>query len=108
MFFKEIDKWSKKKLRRLNLLFSFLHFVALVLVPVIIVSHNYKLFESAGKLKLTAVGIIVVVILGLYAYTKLKKAIDDFIEKMNEQSEIARPIGWSSSHLAHGHMQRKK
>ena len=25
-----------------------------------------------------------------------KKAIDDFIEKMNEQSEIARPVGWSS------------
>lgn len=37
-----------------------------------------------------------------------KKAIDDFIEKMNEQSEFARPVGWSSSHLAHGHMQRKK
>ena len=25
-----------------------------------------------------------------------KKAIDDFIEKMNEQSEFARPVGWSS------------
>lgn len=25
-----------------------------------------------------------------------KKALDDFIEKMNEQSEIARPVGWSS------------
>lgn len=86
MFFKEIDKWSKKKLRGLNALFSFLHFVALVLVPVIIVSHNYKLFESAGKLKLTAVGIIVVVILGLYAYTKLKKAIDDLPQiKLSQQ-----------------------
>lgn len=25
-----------------------------------------------------------------------KKALDDFIEKMNEQSEFARPVGWSS------------
>ena len=25
-----------------------------------------------------------------------KKALDDFIEKMNKQSEIARSIGWSS------------
>lgn len=25
-----------------------------------------------------------------------KKALDDFIEKMNEQSEIARPVGWSA------------
>lgn len=25
-----------------------------------------------------------------------KKALDDFIEKINEQSEIARPVGWST------------
>lgn len=25
-----------------------------------------------------------------------KKAIDDFIEKMNEQSEIVKPVGWSA------------
>ena len=33
-----------------------------------------------------------------YAWTErrvYKKALDDFIEKMNEQSEIARPVGWS-------------
>lgn len=25
-----------------------------------------------------------------------KKALDDFIEKMNEQSELTRPGGWST------------
>lgn len=77
MFFKDLSKWSKNKLRGLNFLFSFLHFVALVLIPVIIVSVNYKLFEKAGTYKLTATGIIVVIILGLYSYIKLKKVVDE-------------------------------
>ena len=86
MFFKNIENWSKQKLRGLNILFGFLHFVALVLVPVIITGINYKLFEAGGNFKLTAVGIIVVVILGLYAYTKIKKAIDDLPQvKLGQQ-----------------------
>lgn len=86
MFFKDIDSWSKNKLRGLNTLFGFLHFVALVLVPVIITGINYKLFEAGGKFKLTAIGIIVVVILGLYAYGKLKKAIDELPQvKLGQQ-----------------------
>lgn len=86
MFFKDIENWSKQKLRGLNILFSFLHFVALVLIPVIIVGINYKLFETAGTYKLTAIGIIVVVILGLYAYGKLKKVIDDLPQvKLGQQ-----------------------
>ena len=87
MFFSNISKWSKQKLRGLNILFSLLHFVALVLVPVIITGVNYKLFnKDNGGLKLTAVGVIVVVILGLYAYTKLKKTIDDLPQiKLGQQ-----------------------
>lgn len=86
MFFKNIDKWSKKKLRGLNLLFSFLHFVALVLIPICVVGHNYKLFSNYNGLKLTAVGIIVVVILGLYSYIKLKKVIDELPQlKLSQQ-----------------------
>jgi hypothetical protein len=87
MFFKNIDKWSKQKLRGLSFLFSLLHFVALVLVPIIITAVNYNLFANAeGGFKLTAIGIIVVVILGLYAYVKLKKAIDNLPQiKLSQQ-----------------------
>lgn len=78
MFFKNIDKWSKGKLRGWNITFTLLHFIALVLVPIIIVGDNYDLFtNSEGGIKLTAVGIIVVVILGLYAFGKLKKVVDN-------------------------------
>jgi hypothetical protein len=86
MFFKDISNWNGKKLRGLNILFSLLHFVALVLVPIIITGINYKLFETGGNFKLTAIGIIVVVILGLYAYGKLKKAIDELPQvKLGQQ-----------------------
>ena len=86
MFFKNISNWDKKKLRGLNLLFSFLHFIALVIVPVIIVSINYKLFTKESGIKLTAIGIIIVVILGLYAYNKLKQAINELPQiKLSQQ-----------------------
>lgn len=88
MIFKNIDKWSKKKLRGLNVLFSLLHFIALVLVPIIIVGCNYGLFtEEEGGFKLTAIGIIVVIILGLYAFTKLKKVVDNLPQlKVGQQA----------------------
>ena len=86
MFFKDIETWSSKKLRGLNLLFGFLHFVALVLIPVIITSVNYQLFTNGSNFKLTAVGVIVVVILGLYAYGKMKKVIDNLPQvKLGQQ-----------------------
>jgi undecaprenyl pyrophosphate phosphatase UppP len=86
MFFKDIDKWSKGKLRGLKALFSFLHFTALVLIPIIITGVNYKLFTTGGTYKLTAIGVIVVVILGLYAYNKLKEVIDELPQvKLGQQ-----------------------
>lgn len=87
MFFNNIEKWSKSKLKGMNILFSLLHFIALVLVPIIIVGKNYGLFSNEeGGLKLTAIGIIVVVILGLYAFTKLKRVIEELPQiKLGQQ-----------------------
>jgi hypothetical protein len=86
MFFKNIENWSKQKLRGLDFLFNLLHFVALVLVPIIIVGYNYKLFTKEDGFKLTAIGIIVIIILGLYSYIKLKKVIDNLPQvKLSQQ-----------------------
>ena len=86
MFFKDLSKWSKQKLRGLNILFGLLHFTALVLIPVVIVAINYKLFEKVDGFQLTATGIIVVIILGLYSYIKLKKVIDGLPQvKLSQQ-----------------------
>lgn len=77
MFFKDISKWSKAKLKGWNITFTLLHFIALVLVPIIIVGSNYGLFtKEEGGFKLTAIGIIIVVILGLYGFVKLKKVVE--------------------------------
>ena len=86
MFFNDISSWNGKKLRELNILFGFLHFAFLVLIPIIITGVNYKLFTNGEGLKLTAIGVIVVVILGLYAYSKLKEVIDELPQvKLGQQ-----------------------
>lgn len=86
MFFKDISKWSKAKLKGWNITFTLLHFIALVLVPIIIVGSNYGLFtKDDGGFKLTAIGIIVVVILGLYAFVKLKKVVENLPQLKHSQ-----------------------
>lgn len=78
MFFKDLDKMEKKKLRMLNATFGILYFIASVVVPIIIVGVNYNLFKNVeATTKLTAVGMICVVILGFYAFNKLKYVLDN-------------------------------
>ena len=87
MFFTNIESYGKKKLRMLNAIFGILYFMASVVAPVIIVGINYELFKKTeATTKLTAVGIICVIVLGFYAYNKLKTAIDSLPQiKHNQQ-----------------------
>ena len=87
MFFQNIESYDKKKLRMLNAIFGILYFITSVIAPVIIVGINYELFKTTeATTKLTAVGIICVIVLGFYAYNKLKNAIDSLPQiKHNQQ-----------------------
>ena len=86
MFFKNLETFTKKKLRTLNALFGVLYFIASVLVPIIIVGINYKLFDSVeATTKLTAVGVICVIILGFYAFNKMKNAIENLPQLTHNQ-----------------------
>lgn len=81
MFFKNIGKYNKNKLRGLNILFGLLHFVALVLVPTIIICTKYKIFQhNELTIKLTGVGLVLFVVLGLFAFIKLKNIVADLPE----------------------------
>lgn len=78
MFLKNIGTYNKKKLRGLNIIFGLLHFIALVIVPTIIICTNYQIFKhNEIAVKLTGVGIILFVVLGLFAFIKLKNAVAD-------------------------------
>ena len=86
MFFKNLETFDKKKLRMLNVIFGILYFIASVVVPIIIVGINYNLFQSVeAQTKLTAVGVICLIILGFYAYNKMKNAIENLPQLTHKQ-----------------------
>lgn len=86
MFFKNLETLEKKKLRMLNAIFGILYFIASVIVPIIIVGIKYSLFKSVeATTKLTGVGIICVIILGFYAYNKMKNAIENLPQLTHKQ-----------------------
>ena len=90
MFFKNIGTYNKKKLRGLNIVFSLLHFIALVIVPIIIVCTNYKIFQQSNDVgvKLTGVGIIMFVVVGLFAFIKLKNAVAELPQITFKQQRL--------------------
>ena len=78
MFLKNIGTYNKKKLKSLNIIFGLLHFIALVIVPIIIICNNYQIFKNNDvAVKLTGVGLIMFVVLGLFAFIKLKNVVAD-------------------------------
>lgn len=63
MFFKDIDSWSKKRLIAMTAIFASLYFLAATVIPIFIVGANYNLIGKGGSYKLTAAGIIVVIMI---------------------------------------------
>lgn len=74
--FKNIKTWSKKKLKWVSLACHIIHLIFMLVIPSIIVCSNYKLFENApAKVRITGVGIIFFIVIGIYAFNKLKDSI---------------------------------
>ena len=88
MFFKDIDSWSKKKLLMMTAIFGSLYLIAATIVPVIIVASNYNLFGN-GSYKLTAAGIIVIIIL-LTAGRKAFHWITSIMPQETQKQQIFR------------------
>ena len=75
--FKDIKNWSKKKLRAFKYAFNSLYAALIAVVPTIIICWKYQLFtQQNAAIKLTGIGLILVLVLGFYAYLKLKEAIN--------------------------------
>ena len=68
---KNISTFTKREINGLAIVLNLLYFALMVVIPTIIVCSQYNLFYKAETMtKLTGVGIIVVVILGIYLLTK--------------------------------------
>ena len=88
MFFKDIDSWSKSKLLLMTAIFGSLYLVAATIVPVFIVASNYNLFGN-GNYKLTAAGIVVVIIL-LTAGRKAFNWVTSIMPQETQKQQIFR------------------
>lgn len=80
MFFKNVDSWDRAKLRTTWLVLNILYFIAVLLIPIIIVGCRYTIFEHVSKYKLTGWGIILVIIISVVAVRTLNKAINKLPE----------------------------
>lgn len=88
MFF-DLSTLSKKQFGLVRILFEAIHILLLVIGPSIVVCTKYKIFEKTvenSTIKLTGIGIVLIIILGLYFYTKIMQTINKFPEiKLSQQ-----------------------
>lgn len=74
--FKDIKTWSKKKLRWVKIAFDIIYAIFMLVIPTIIVCSKYKLFENApARIKVTGVGVIFLIVIGMYAFKKFKDVV---------------------------------
>ncbi|MGM9969782.1 MAG: hypothetical protein ACI35S_05235 [Anaeroplasma sp.] len=87
MFFKNIESYSKKCMLVLTIICNIIYVGLLVVGPSIIIGCRYAIFENvSARYKLTGLGIILFIVLGLYAYIKIKKTIRKLPEiKLSQQ-----------------------
>ena len=75
MFFKDIDNWTKKKLLGMTISMGFLYFLFATLIPIIIVCTRYEIFKQQS-FKLTAAGLIVIIIVVTVGYKAIHFLVD--------------------------------
>lgn len=90
MFF-DLSKLSKSQFNVVRFISELINIMLLIVGPSIVVCTKYKIFEKTAvstTLKITGVGIILVIILGLYFYTKIVQMINKFPETRLSQQRI--------------------
>lgn len=81
LIFKNINSWSKHKVRLTALLFWLLFFLFATIGPIISIGVNYKIFSNSNNLRLTGWGWVVIVIFasaGLKALFRLVKKLPEY------------------------------
>lgn len=76
MFFLNIENYSKKQLKTIAIICNIIYFIVMAIIPTVIVCSRYEIFADVKwNKKITGMGIILIIILGIYAITQLKKVI---------------------------------
>ena len=81
MFFKDIAEWSKRKVFWMDILFSAIYIIFMIVIPIIIIAVNYGAGETVEKSKrLTSwslILILIVAVVGIFAISKLARKLPD-------------------------------
>ena len=81
MFFKDIAEWSKRKVFWMDILFSAIYIVFMIVIPIIIIAVNYGAGETVEKSKLltswSLILILIVAVVGIFALSKLARKLPD-------------------------------
>ena len=87
MFFKNIATYSKKKMLALTIICNLIYVALLVVGPSIVIGCRYAIFSTvSAKYRITGIGAILFVVVGIYAYLYLKKLIRKLPEiKLSQQ-----------------------
>ncbi len=87
MFFNNIAEYSKKKMLVLTIICNLIYVALLVVGPSIVIGCRYAIFGNvSAKYKLTGVGTILFIVVGMYMYIYLKKLIRKLPEiKLSQQ-----------------------
>ena len=95
LIFKNINTWSKHKVRLVALLFLLVYFLFATLGPCISVAVNYKMFSN-GEFRITAWGWIVIVIFvsaGIKVLFRLVKKLPEYTRGEQATKFILEIIG---------------
>lgn len=93
-----LENFSKKKFILFSIISEIVYFSLLVIGPTIVVCVNYDLFEKTSELqtiKLTGVGLILIIVLGIYAYSKIIR----FFRKLPETKLYQQRIKFTAQML---------
>ena len=94
-FFKNIDTWENSKLKKVKWACNLLYLIAVLIVPIIITMINYSLFEKASAtVKLTGVGIIVLLIVVIWGYKKINEVIDTLSDSTYKERCLKYGLKW--------------
>lgn len=88
MIFKNIENWSKKKCKMVELTLDLLQLIFSLIIPIIIVAWKYDLFTKAEGWKLTSSGLIVVVIVAFTGINYLSKQIKKLPEATYNERKV--------------------
>lgn len=92
MFFKDINKWSMKKLRLMSLTFTCLYLILTVAVPIIIVGCRYQIFHTVSRYSLTGWGWICAIIVAVVSIRVVKKVVSKLPEVTHKQQVLKYSI----------------